>query len=295
MTATDPNTQSALLPCPFCGGRAAIQAVSGYLAISCSACGATPDRKAYKADTDAITAWNTRAHPPATGEAVAWRYRYRDDAAYLPWGLAEDVSGLNPDRYIIEPLYAAPVAGRGDREGVLAFDVEDYVEGYEYRADEDEGGYTPNENERALLTDAIHGVLSELSVASIAPPPQTCRKCKGAGAFWGGETGHVLCSACAAPHPQGDLDAISAAIGTVRFMDPPDGGDVSLAEQVRRMKAALDAAEGDLAVAIKALDSGLAVIGNYFADPDDYDAERALERVSGIAAEALRTLTEKEA
>lgn len=50
-----------------------------------------------------------------------------------------------------------------------------------------------------------------------------------------------------------ELDEISAAIGTVRFMDPPDGGDVSLAEQVRRMKAALDATEAKLAVAREAL------------------------------------------
>jgi|GEM_PF-1835067 len=42
-----------------------------------------------------------------------------------------------------------------------------------------------------------------------------------------------------------ELTDISAAIGTVRFMDPPDGGDVSLAEQVRRMRAALDKAELD--------------------------------------------------
>lgn len=33
---------------------------------------------------------------------------------------------------------------------------------------------------------------------------------------------------------------VSAAIGSCEFMDPPDGGDVSLAEQVRRMRAALD-------------------------------------------------------
>lgn len=39
------------------------------------------------------------------------------------------------------------------------------------------------------------------------------------------------------------LDAISAAIGSTRFMDPPDGGDVSLAEQVRRMREALGEAE----------------------------------------------------
>ena len=52
----------------------------------------------------------------------------------------------------------------------------------------------------------------------------------------------------------GELDAVSAAIGTVRFMDPPDGGDVSLAEQVRRMKAALDEAEAKLATAVGALE-----------------------------------------
>lgn len=42
---------------------------------------------------------------------------------------------------------------------------------------------------------------------------------------------------------EGQLSEISAAIGSTRFMDPPDGGDVSLAEQVRRMRAALDQAE----------------------------------------------------
>jgi hypothetical protein len=47
----------------------------------------------------------------------------------------------------------------------------------------------------------------------------------------------------AAKRDAAELDAISAAIGSVRFMDPPDGGDVSLAEQVRRMAAALKASE----------------------------------------------------
>ncbi len=36
---------------------------------------------------------------------------------------------------------------------------------------------------------------------------------------------------------------LAAAIGTCRFMDPPDGGDVSLVEQVRRMRSDLDEAE----------------------------------------------------
>lgn len=37
-------------------------------------------------------------------------------------------------------------------------------------------------------------------------------------------------------------DAVSQAIGSPRFMDPPDGGDVSLPEQVDRMCKALEAA-----------------------------------------------------
>jgi hypothetical protein len=42
---------------------------------------------------------------------------------------------------------------------------------------------------------------------------------------------------------------LAAAIGTCRFMDPPDGGDVSLVEQVRRMRAALDEAEDNRSTA----------------------------------------------
>ena len=41
--------------------------------------------------------------------------------------------------------------------------------------------------------------------------------------------------------------AISAAIGSNRWLDPPDGGDVSLAEQVTRMREALESAETELA------------------------------------------------
>lgn len=36
--------------------------------------------------------------------------------------------------------------------------------------------------------------------------------------------------------PCAECCAVSAAVGGVEFMDPPDGGDVSLAEQVRRMR-----------------------------------------------------------
>lgn len=40
-----------------------------------------------------------------------------------------------------------------------------------------------------------------------------------------------------------ELDEVANAIGSVRWMDPPDGGSVSLSEQVRRMREDLDAAE----------------------------------------------------
>ena len=38
-----------------------------------------------------------------------------------------------------------------------------------------------------------------------------------------------------------ELDAVSTSIGTNYYLDPPDGGSVTLAEQVRRMKADRDA------------------------------------------------------
>lgn len=45
---------------------------------------------------------------------------------------------------------------------------------------------------------------------------------------------------------EAQLSEISAAIGSTRFMDPPDGGSVTLAEQVRRMRVALEEAEASL-------------------------------------------------
>ena len=41
--------------------------------------------------------------------------------------------------------------------------------------------------------------------------------------------------------------SISTAIGSNRWLDLPDGGDVSLAEQVTRMREALESAETELA------------------------------------------------
>lgn len=50
-----------------------------------------------------------------------------------------------------------------------------------------------------------------------------------------------------------ELSDISAALGTTRFMDPPDGGDVPLAEQVKRMREALTTAERQRDEALEAL------------------------------------------
>lgn len=55
------------------------------------------------------------------------------------------------------------------------------------------------------------------------------------------------------PEPCPECAAVSSAIGTVRYMDPPDGGDVSLAEQVRRMSARIDTLTAQLDRAREAL------------------------------------------
>lgn len=42
---------------------------------------------------------------------------------------------------------------------------------------------------------------------------------------------------------EAEIEAVAAALGSPRFMDPPDGGDVSIAEQVRRMREQLEKVE----------------------------------------------------
>lgn len=51
-----------------------------------------------------------------------------------------------------------------------------------------------------------------------------------------------------------ELAGVSSGIGSVRWMDPPDGGSVSLGEQVRRMRADLEAAETQVEQMRKALE-----------------------------------------
>lgn len=52
-----------------------------------------------------------------------------------------------------------------------------------------------------------------------------------------------------------ELSEVSGAIGSVRWMDPPDGGDVSMAEQVRRMRADLEAAETSISTLVLAVNN----------------------------------------
>ncbi len=64
----------------------------------------------------------------------------------------------------LEALLSARPLALGGQQG--EFNVEEYVADYEFRADGEGGCYTPTENERALLIDAIHGALSELSLST---------------------------------------------------------------------------------------------------------------------------------
>jgi hypothetical protein len=77
MTSPDPMTSAAedraeLLPCPFCGGPCNMLDRTGFYMATCSNC-ACHLACNYGTRAEAITAWNTRSRPAATGgwEGVA--------------------------------------------------------------------------------------------------------------------------------------------------------------------------------------------------------------------------------
>lgn len=78
-----------------------------------------------------------------------------------------------------------------------------------------------------------------------------------------------------------EQDAVSVAIGTNEFMDPPDGGNVSLAEQVRRMRDALLACVEATEKRIAELEDGVSVVADFLPGYGD---------VAEIAASRLRKL-----
>lgn len=94
-------------------------------------------------------------------------------AGVLSEGQASTLTGLDrvEIRKQVDALTAAPVREEGGavRQAILDFNVEEYVDGYEFSGDE--GFYSPTEDERALLTDAIHGVISELSLTTREEAP----------------------------------------------------------------------------------------------------------------------------
>lgn len=81
-----------------------------------------------------------------------------------------------------------------------------------------------------------------------------------------------------------ELDAISAAIGTVRYMDPPDGGDVSLAEQVRRMREENERMRGTLTEI-----SALPKMSENPVDDFDWGARATHLDAADLALKALRS------
>lgn len=106
--------------------------------------------------------------------------------------------------------------GGAVRQVIIGFDVEEYVDGYEFRGDE--GSYTPTENERALITDAIHGVLSELSLATREEAPaDPCASHKAEGISL-----DPCCPTCYAPaEAGGEREDVAEIIDPAAFDDGP--------------------------------------------------------------------------
>jgi len=73
--------------------------------------------------------------------------------------------------------------------------------------------------------------------------------------------------------PCSECDAVSAAIGGCEFLDPPDGGDVPLSEQVRRMREALTAA----ASRIEELERAVSKAARMLANPDQHELTRLVD------------------
>lgn len=85
---------------------------------------------------------------------------------------------------------------------------------------------------------------------------------------------------------EAEQSAISAALPGVRFMDPPDGGDVKLSEQVRRMRDALDAAEARIKVLDHECQSSMATIAAERARADKAEAALLSARSAEPEADA---------
>jgi len=83
---------------------------------------------------------------------------------------------------------------------------------------------------------------------------------------------------------EAELHAISVALDSPRFMDPPDGGSLTLAEQVTRMRVALETAERDLAAAEEVIRPFADVAGCDIGDSEsDEDIFRPMDERNAVA------------
>jgi hypothetical protein len=85
----------------------------------------------------------------------------------------------------------------------------------------------------------------------------------------------------------GSLADIAAAIGTVEFMDPPDGGDVTLAEQVQRMRVALADLRDEFSMLSRSAEARIAELESEVARVDNaWTKSRASAADAGMALRA---------
>lgn len=110
-----------------------------------------------------------RAASVKAGEVVAWvipdkLYQYADDEENGVVMALDHQSGP-----FTMPLYAAPTASVGAMRALRQFNVEDYVADYEFRdIDGEAGDHVPTDDERVLITDALHGAIAEIEALAAA-------------------------------------------------------------------------------------------------------------------------------
>lgn len=95
---TDP-TKPDLLPCPFCGGPAAMQTWTTNYAVVCRAVPYCAEARPAKSPEDAAAIWNRRAPPAAP---TGWRM--------VPEKLTEDMAAEMECQFSTEAQWEAALA-----------------------------------------------------------------------------------------------------------------------------------------------------------------------------------------
>ena len=231
-----------LLPCPFCGAQANSHQVRArsvrFVCPNCEASGPIADGNPEQEQVwnDARSAWNRRATPAVDGLEVVERLR----------ALADTPAGTGYADAVMHVYAERPVRQFFSDLLALSAQVQRLTE----------------ENE------ALRGLVPELP-----PYPPEGDGLPRFGLRWNGPaqplavpmedgywTPYHLASLFRRDYQgaERELSEVSRAIGSVRWMDPPDGGDVSLGEQVSRMRADLEAAEARTKALEEALGNALA-------------------------------------